>query len=74
MKSLSFFTLFFQAVVLSLSAKEWKTKITTEEGDFTFGGVLLEDEKNLVGKWKGVNQEGDKWEIIRRPNHLFPYM
>ena len=71
MKGLSFFTLFFQAVVLSLTAKEWKTKITTEEGDFTFGGALLEEEKNLVGKWKGVNQEGHKWEIIRRPNHVY---
>ena len=60
MKGLSFFILFFQAVALSLLAKEWKTKTTTEEGGFTFGGPLLEEEKNLVGKRKGVNQEGDK--------------
>ena len=71
MKDLSFFILTFLAIVLSLPGKEWKTKITTEEGNFTFGGPLLEEEENLLGKWKGVNQEGDKWEIFRRPNHVF---
>ena len=70
MKDLSFFILTFLAIVLSLPGKEWKTKITTEEGNFTFGGPLLEEEENLLGKWKGVNQEGDKWEIFRRPNHV----
>ncbi len=65
----SVFLLFcFQATLL---ASAWTTTVSTEEGTFTFGGLLLEEEKPLVGKWKGVNQNGEKWEIIRRPNHLY---
>jgi hypothetical protein len=65
------FALIFHALLCSLQADEWITKITTEEGNFTFGGPLLEKEENLLGKWKGENEEGDKWEIFRRPNHVF---
>ena len=54
------FALIFHALLCSLQADEWNTKITTEEGNFTFGGPLLEEEENLLGKWKGENEEGDK--------------
>ena len=71
MKYFLTFILFFDPSFLGLHAEEWKTEITTEEESFTFGGPLLEEEKNLVGKWKGINEHGDIWEIFRRPNHLF---
>ena len=65
------FLFFFSSV---LSASEWSTRITTEEGTYEFGGPLLEKEKPLVGKWKGQNKNGDAWEILRRPNHVYTIM
>ena len=64
--------LFFLSSVLS--ASEWSTRITTEEGTYEFGGPLLEKEKPLVGKWAGQNKNGDAWEILRRPNHVYTIM
>ena len=65
------FLFFFSSV---LSASEWSTRITTEEGTYEFGGPLLEKEKPLVGKWTGQNKNGDAWEILRRPNHVYTIM
>ena len=60
MKSFLFFIFILSSFFSILLGKEWTTQITTEDGSYSFGGPLLKDEKNLVGKWKGENDEGDK--------------
>ena len=60
MKSFLFCILIISSFFSILLGKEWTTQITTEEGRYSLGGPLLKDEKNLVGKWKGENDEGDK--------------
>ena len=52
----------------------WTTTIKTEEGKFTFGGPLRPEEKPLVGRWRGSNNDKEfpgNWEIVRRPNHTY---
>ena len=71
MKSHFFCILILSSFFSILLGKEWTTQITTEEGRYSLGGPLLKDEKNLVGKWKGGNDDGDKWEIFRRANHVY---
>ena len=53
----------------------WTTTIKTEEGKFTFGGPLRPEEKPLVGRWRGSDNDKESrgnWEIVRRPNHTYP--
>ncbi len=59
---------------LALLGNQWTTTVTTEEGVVNFGGPLLDEEKPLVGKWKGENERGDEWEIFRRSNHIYTIM
>ena len=65
------FFIFLFSVPLFLLAEEWRTTVTTGEDVHEFGGPLLEVEIPLVGKWKGVNENGNNWEILRRPNHVY---
>lgn len=54
----------------------WTTTVKTEEGKFTFGGPLRPEEKPLVGRWRGSDNDKESpgnWEIVRRPNHTYSF-
>ena len=54
----------------------WTTTVKAEEGKFTFGDPLRPEEKPLVGRWGGSDNNKESpgnSEIVRRPNYTYSF-